>query len=381
MQLSSLEYHEYQNRPRAWYLHQAEFARINLIAGKNATGKTRMLNVINGLARLLSGVQRELFQDGHFKIILVDEKTKYKHLYELDYVDNEVKHERYAVANKVLLNRNESGEGTIWAEELKDWISFQTPAGVLAAVSRRDKIQHPFFEDLYQWAKSLHHFSFATNQERLTLIAMSQILEKKSGERDQRDHAGTILSKALEEHEHEFKKLLLDDLTKLNYYCEDIGLRVPEGLQSIGGPPPLNIFVKEKDLNDITPQLQMSDGMFRALSLLIRLNYAILSGKNACILVDDVGEGLDFNRSTNLIPLIIDKAMKHNFQLIMTTNDVFVMNAVPLEYWSVVTREGGHVKVINRLNAPKAFDQFKYIGLNNFEFFASEYFKENQNKD
>jgi hypothetical protein len=50
----------------------------------------------------------------------------------------------------------------------------------------------------------------------------------------------------------------------------------------------------------------------------------------ATILIDDIGEGLDFDRSSRLIKLLIEIAEKNeNIRLIMSTNDRFVMNAVP----------------------------------------------------
>lgn len=40
--------------------------------------------------------------------------------------------------------------------------------------------------------------------------------------------------------------------------------------------------------------------MYRALAVIIHLNYLLLAKKTSCILIDDIGEGLDFERSTAL---------------------------------------------------------------------------------
>jgi hypothetical protein len=71
--------------------------------------------------------------------------------------------------------------------------------------------------------------------------------------------------------------------------------------------------------------------------------------------------------------LLISKAKENDMQLIMTSNDRFVMNEVPLEYWSVMKRQGGTVKIFNHINSRNQFEQFKYLGLNNFDFFASDF--------
>lgn len=55
MFLKSLEYKEYENKPKYWHLNKFEIRKINLIVGTNATGKTRTLNLIGNLANLLAG--------------------------------------------------------------------------------------------------------------------------------------------------------------------------------------------------------------------------------------------------------------------------------------------------------------------------------------
>jgi AAA15 family ATPase/GTPase len=102
--------------------------------------------------------------------------------------------------------------------------------------------------------------------------------------------------------------------------------------------PVFGLGVQEVDIEAVTDQKEMSQGMFRALSLLVQLNFSLLSKIPSCILIDDIGEGLDYERSKSLIDLIIEKVKGSSVQVIMTTNDRFVMNNIPLEYWSVIHR-------------------------------------------
>jgi len=119
--------------------------------------------------------------------------------------------------------------------------------------------------------------------------------------------------------------------------------------------------------------------MFRALSLIIQITYSQLAGVPSCILVDDIGEGLDYDRSTALVRLLIERAKDTSGQLIMATNDRFVMNNVPLEYWSVIQRIGGVSKIYNYRNSPKLFNDFGLTGLNNFDFFSTKYYLKDSN--
>jgi predicted ATPase len=91
------------------------------------------------------------------------------------------------------------------------------------------------------------------------------------------------------------------------------------------------------------------------------------------VLIDDIGEGLDFERSLQLIKLLLKKAQGSGVQLIMATNDRFVMNTAPLETWSVLQRSGGDSRVFNYGNSKAKFDEFKFAGMNNFDFFATDF--------
>ena len=67
------------------------------------------------------------------------------------------------------------------------------------------------------------------------------------------------------------------------------------------------------------------------------------------------------------------KAKDSSIQLIMTTNDRFVMNQVPLEDWSVLQRQGSHVRVLNYANSRDLFEEFKFTGLSNFSFLETDF--------
>ena len=161
-------------------------------------------------------------------------------------------------------------------------------------------------------------------------------------------------------------------MRSISYFLEKIDALPLKNLPaSING---YGLNVKECDLDDTTDQREMSQGMFRAFSLLIQLNYSLLNKIPTCILIDDIGEGLDYDRSRKLIELVIQKISNSSIQVIMTTNDKFVMNAVPLEYWSVIKRVKNKSFFYNYKNSRESFDEFKYTGMSNFDFLTSEYY-------
>jgi predicted ATPase len=132
--------------------------------------------------------------------------------------------------------------------------------------------------------------------------------------------------------------------------------------------------VQEHDLTKELQQTDISQGMFRALSLIIQLTYSNMFKRPSCILIDDIGEGLDYERASALITLLTEKAKDSSVQLIMSTNDRFVMNNVPLEYWSVAERAPNGCRIYSCENAPEKFRDFQLTGLSNFDFFAGGFF-------
>lgn len=374
-QLKSLSYSEYLGDPRQWVLEEFFLGDINLLVGKNASGKSRLLSVINGLTKLLTGELPKVFESGNYKICLASEKTSY--IYQCSLNNSKVVREVLSKNGEILLDRGENGIGKIRAEQIDLTIDFETPPDQLAAKSRRDTIQHPFFEDLHIWARHLRYYQFGTALGRDKILQFTDNLltqEAKDIESNITDQVTQLYVRAFNEFRDEFDKAILKDLALLGYRCHDVGAdsMVLPGIST----PVLVMFVKERDVGAQVNQMVMSQGMFRALSLVVQLNYLIFRKTPRTILIDDIGEGLDFSRSKAFISLLIERANANNLQLLMTTNDRFVMNGVPLENWGIVERKGTRVSVINRQNSEKVFAEFGELGLNNFDFFASSFFSE-----
>jgi len=374
MQLKSMKYSQYKGKPQEWRLEDFTLEPINLIVGRNATGKTRTLNIIGGLGRLLAGETPLVYRTGYYEASF-DEPGKNIE-YTLHYEDMKVIEEKLIIEGKKVLDRGAGGLGKIYAEKL-GYMDFQAPDDQLACVTRRDNIQHPYFEDLYKWGKNLRHYYFGTQlgQDHFAVFRKDETgrdLNLKDA-----NNVVAIFKKGKDSYNGEFLDNIKSDMKKIGYNIEDINVGSPISVTLKVLVERLDcIILKEKDLPAQTDQNEISQGMFRALSLIIQLNYSQLASIPSCILIDDIGEGLDYERSSSLIKLLVEKAKTSDVQLIMSTNDRFVMNNVPLEYWCVMRRVSNVSKVYNYRNAKKRFDDFELTGLSNFDFFTSEDFEE-----
>lgn len=376
MSLIELSYSEFENEQRSWKISNANFTNINLIVGKNSSGKSRLISVINSFARVLTG-QHMPNEKCKFNASLNLNSQSFS--YEISFENGAVTKERLDVDGIEKLNRNNDGSGSIYYEQEKNKLDFKLPLNAIAALSRRDEIQHPFLIDLYKWASSTSIFLFGSElgKSQLMNIYDAQALFGSPNPTviDDVNNLIGLYTTAFQKYQTAFDDAIIEDMNELGYSLTDVGC---DNLQAINPSFPfaaLSMYTVERDLGFKNPQALMSQGMFRALALSIHLNLCEFSGNKKLILIDDIGEGLDYEKSVSIINLLIKKAEKSGLQLIMTTNDRFVMNEVSLEYWSILKRKGGIVNLFNKQNSSKEFDHFKYLGLNNFDFFTSDMFE------
>jgi hypothetical protein len=121
---------------------------------------------------------------------------------------------------------------------------------------------------------------------------------------DEKDNEAVVAlyKKAEKELKEPFKDTVKADMAKLDYELDDIKIAAPVSVRFMNAPvEPVGLTVKEHSLRGVTDQHSMSQGMFRTLSLIIQVNYSQMARRANCILIDDIGEGLDFERSRKLI--------------------------------------------------------------------------------
>lgn len=382
MFLKSIKFCRFKGKEYEWSLEgkplngrgnqPVDFQEINLIVGKNATGKSKTINIIRQLSDLLSGDVKlsQLLYDTSIYDLLFDDNGD-KIAYSLEFEEGKVKRESLSINDVIKLERDDK-KGKMYYEEVKNTLEFQMENDKLA-VSRVDSIQQPFFESLQNWGKTLSHYKFGGQLGKNSLLRdINAIKEDKEVSLKDSDNVTEIFFSGEKNFGKEFINSIIDDLKKIAYDVSKIDVDTLKFFPV----PVYGLRVKEDDLDYITDQREMSQGMFRVLSLLVQLNFSLLSHKPSCILIDDIGEGLDYDRSKSLIDLIIEKVKNSSVQVIMTTNDRFVMNNIPLEFWSVIHRAPKKSLFYNYRNSTEIFNEFKYTGLSNFDFLSTEFYFE-----
>ncbi|XWN38113.1 MAG: ATP-binding protein [Balneola sp.] len=372
MVLKKISYKELESSKREWILEEFELTNVNLIVGANACGKSRTLNVIYGLAKIILS-PKITYNSGEYSATFENDGIEYQ--YSISYKNNTIYREKFTRNGDILLRRKEDGLGKIYSEKLQTDIEFKIPKNELI-ISRIDEIQYPYLEVLHNWAQNTRHFRFSKEEEKYTLgLINSNKAPTNQFNQNISNQAIEIFRRGKGNFRERFVDQVIADFNKIGYDISNIDIGIIHSLKVDGGPnnKVVGLRVHENDRSTFTDQNEMSDGMFRALSIIIHYNYFMLQGDTLNVLVDDIGEGLDFERSSNLIRLLIEKSLTSGIQLIMSSNDMFVMNNTDLEFWQIISRQGNTVRIKNSRNSQDLFKDFKFTGLTNFDFFTTNY--------
>jgi predicted ATPase len=385
--LQTISYREHPGKPLEWTLDCLTLGQVNLLVGKNATGKSRALSVISSLAKIIRGEMPPIPECG-FDATFIDSKNRTLR-YVLRANTGKVLEEMVFLDGSPKLKRDERSLELYYEESATHWVTHEPSESEISAVARKDKKQHPFLLPLHDWAEALRNYDFGEQLGRRSMaIGITAENLPDVNDRDQNMVVG-IFRKAKTAYPG-FVEAVMADMKSLGYSLLEIDATVPDHMQFTlqipGGASPfapgkiLALGVRENGIEGMFFQDTISQGMFRALSVLVQVHFSQLSGRAHCIVIDDIGEGLDFERSSQLIEILQRKAKDSKFQLIMATNDQFVMNHVPLDAWSVLQRKGNHVSVRNIHNSKPVFEDFRFIGLSNFSFFEMDFVSQDQSE-
>jgi len=368
MILRSLKYTRYAGEPREWSIvgkdgGYAYFENINLLVGKNASGKSRTLNVFREISGLFSGrtdLKDVLSPSQYFELIFKDEDVQYKYI--LEFKDRRIIDEILLAEDKLLIHRSKSiflsPDGQNVDKNISDY-------QLLICMNGDDNI--PYFRKFVEWGRSLKNYLFANQFEKNKQVKDYTRMDGGDPGIEGTEVLIYTFYKGRELYGNTFVLEIVAGMRELGNAVTNIDIQERNGTYGLA---------IEEEGQYMVPQRDMSQGMFRTLALLIMLTYARMSNLSLCMLIDDMGEGLDFDSSKKMMDIVIKRINSSNLQFFMTTNDRYVMNQIPLKYWTVIDRVESHKSVFyNYTNSKENFEDFKYTGLNNFDFLTTDFYR------
>ena len=165
-------------------------------------------------------------------------------------------------------------------------------------------------------------------------------------------------------------KDIVSDMKKIGFDVTALRSKQEKGINKI--------YVTEKGVSTEIMQHELSAGFFRTLAFVIYIRYLLINKKVRTLLIDDICEGIDYTRSVQLAKFLLNISKEYkSIQFIITSNDSYLMDVIPLDCWNVLVRNKDVVQVKNTQNNPKLFKRFEKLGLNNFDFFSSDFIDKN----
>lgn len=378
------------NDKSSWKYDDLNFDNINLIVGQNSAGKSRIIRTVFALSELITYNNINTLPEikFHWNAIFKTDNNKIYN-YEIIYQNNHVLLEKLTIGEELVILRDNNGLGRIKSVKLDNYLEFDVDLNVLIAYNKKDKLHHPFIMELAEWAQNISYYNFGAplGQNTNAVIVENKSRTNQNTKKiklDQIDksfiksdmHVVSKFHIGIEQVGKKFKDVIINDINSLGYNVTDIILKSAPNTTSASDSSPVCLYVEESNTTYI-PQIYISQGMFRALSIIIQITFNKYLNVPTSLIIDDIGEGLDFERSSKLIQLLINRVQENpDKQLFLTTNDKYVMNSVPLKYWNIVYSENSEIKCKNIHNSKQIFEDFSFTGLNNFDFFSGKIFQQ-----
>jgi hypothetical protein len=373
--ITKFQYLDFPEATSSWGTSEFQLKQQNIIVGTNTSGKSRTLRAIHNLARF---IKQEQFFIGSFRAVFSSEQGLFE--YQLITAPAGVTFEKLTLRVKqepiLLLQREADGSGRIakFSEQKAAPENFRIPKNTLAINQKRDIDAFPYLELFHGWANSVFYFPFGTQMgQNSFLVSQTPIPPGIT------DSTQVVSAFKLGMHigGPNFPNLVCEQMNDIGYAVTELSSAIiPFQRQQQLFPLPIPIALEELTLSEQNvvspiPQVELSQGIFRTLSLIIQILTTVATNKQACILIDDLGEGLDFQRSSKLAKCI-QRIVGLN-QLIVTSNDQFILNAFPMDKWLLLKREGSHVRGIYKEANPELFQEFEETGLANFDFLTYDF--------
>lgn len=361
MKLIKVNYDEFKTSANSnpWVLKDLHLGKFNLIVGRNATGKTRSMNAIHSLSLLIKDEKK--FSDGSWSIDFLLKNKKNFH-YELCIENDHIVKEKIIIEGIPKLTRNKIGATTIFSETLNKDIKINPPKNEITLKVRRDEKEYPFFEELFTWASNLRMFGFSKTNPNSIYVPRNV--------NDFKIESLDIVPSVLEKLEKEDIRTIISNFNSIGYNISKATTKqIPNAVKGFK-----MISLKEEELKFSIDQIYMSQGMFRAFSLLVIIHHLMKTQeKGSTIIVDDLCEGLDYERTTKLGKLLFEKYKDTDTQFLFSSNDTYLMDVIPIRHWNVLRRDKNIVKSINYINSKEKFEDFEFSSLSNYELFTSNF--------
>ena len=345
---------EYWDKSINWGFPPITFHKFNLLVGVSGVGKTKIIESIYNLRKIalgesLKGIKWDVTfarDDGTKYCWQGEFETERHQSIELQEEDDgyNIIHEVLEINGQVIVERNQDEirfKGNI-TPKLSPYQSlvdiFRNEKEIAAIQQEWQKIILSDTKKQKLWRgggiidtlKSLidtlglkFYISFMTNLNLFPNHPNHVVTERI------RQSNSSMLGKLafLSNHPEEFK-VIKQWFSNIFVQVEDIKIELPD------------VYIKEKGVEAWIPYKNLSSGMRKTLNFICEL---YLSPPGSVMIIDEFENSL----GVNCIDIIAEDFLgeERDFQFIITSHHLYIINNIPQAYWKIVTRKGGVVTV------------------------------------
>jgi len=351
-----------KNNFYGWEFEKVDFTlNLTLFVGISGVGKTQILNAIDSLRKVANGESINGLEWEIAFSIVSSENYLWKGAFSV--LDKETS--MFTKRKRISSEEDEIIKPTILFEELTDagqnLIIERDTEKILFNGNPMPKLSsHESMVHILKEEKSIQNIVQALNKIKLTDHASKE------------DMFFSFSSKTLTQLKEKYKPL--DEIKNSNeamriklFLCYEYGLEVFEIIKErfmdifpqvedvkieqtdekrfahvLELTPVPVIFIKEKKVSRWITEGRMSSGMLRTI---LHISELFLASDGSVILIDEFENSLGINCIDILTDDLIHE--NHALQFIATSHHPYIINNIPYEYWKVVSREGGHIKIEN----------------------------------
>ena len=324
-----------------WNVDNIQFnPMLTLLVGASGVGKTKILNGINALKQIARGNsffglewKTEFVQEGHV------------YIWEGEFEATDVLKSSYLEENRtgfsiVRESISDNGESLVVRTQEKlvykqqELVKLDNTKSVIELLKEESSVKpiHNGFQQCYfiDTVDNAIHVSNIVNVSRRNPFNFKLIKQL---------NMFTLLDRfylLYENHLDEFN-LICRKFQDIFPTVQELGFALVKANDNLVFPV---LRIKEKNVAAWIEQTEISSGMMRTLQQIITL---VLANDGDVIMIDEFENGLGVNCINELADLIMEP--EADIQVVMTSHHPYIINAIPVKDWKILTRNGSDVHV------------------------------------
>ena len=331
-----------RNKRTGWNVENMQFnPMLTLLVGASGVGKTKILNIIRMLTRVARGESFNGFEwkiefeqngrnyvwEGEFEIIEVNQPLMR---------DMEVGNDEAPIVREMVLDNGEemimrSSDGIRYKGN--DLVKLDNAKSVVELLKEESSIK-----PIYDGFKQCYALEVADSSPRFA--PMASMYKNMTFDAMQIKQMSNIspLEKLYFLRVNKLKEfdLICQAFQNIFPSVEKIDVLLTEAFDKFFT---VILKIKEKGVSSWIEQFDISSGMFRAL---LQITSMVMANDGDVIMIDEFENGLGVNCINELADLVMEP--EADIQVVMTSHHPYIINAIPVKDWKILTRKGSDVQ-------------------------------------